>query len=70
MPDDFIKNHHGINIKYPASDQDKNAQKINEYIATLNRAKGKIRQMLIESDSSDDKSAIYTAVTQFKKTNE
>ena len=70
MPDDFIKNHDGINIKYPASDHDKNAQKINDYIATLDKAKDKIRQKLIESDASNDKAAIYTAITQFKKTNE
>ena len=70
MPDDFIKNHHGINIKYPTSDQDKNAQKINDYIKSLDRAKGRIRQELIVSDKSTDKTAFYTAVTQFKKTNE
>lgn len=69
MPDDFIKNHHGINIKYPTSDQDKSAQKIDDYIATLDKAKDKIRQRLIESDSSNDKMTLYTAITQFKKTN-
>ena len=70
MPDGFIKNHHGINVNYPTSDQEKNAQKINNYIATLNKAKDKIRQNLIASDKSNDKAAIYTAITQFKKTNE
>ena len=70
MPDDFIKNHHGINIKYPTSDQDKNAQKINEYIDSLDKAKEAIRQKLIASDKSNDKTALYTAITQFKKTNE
>ena len=70
MPDDFIKNHLGINIKHPTSDQDKNTQKINDYIATLNKAKNKIRQELIASDNSNDKTAIYTAITQFRKTNE
>ena len=70
MPDGFIKNHNGINIKYPASDHDRNAQKINDYIATLNKAKNKIRQELIASDNSSDKATIYTAMTQFKKTNE
>ena len=70
MPDDFIKNHHGININYPVSDQDKNAQKINNYIETLNKAKNKIRQELIALDKSNDKAAVYTAITQFKKINE
>ena len=67
MPDDFIKGHLGINIKYPTSDVNKNAQKIKQ---DFNKAKEKIRQQLINSDNSGDKSAIYTAITQFKKTNE
>lgn len=67
MPDDFIKNHCGINIKYPVSDQDKNAQKIAQ---DFNKAKEKIRQQIIASDKSDDKITLYTAMTQFKKTNE
>lgn len=67
MPDDFIKSHHGINIKYPTSDQDKNAQKIKQ---DFNKAKEKIRQQLIASDNTNDKSAIYAAITQFKKINE
>ncbi len=70
MPDDFVKNHDGINIKYPVSDYGKNAQKINDYIAKLDKAKTKIRQELITSDTSDDKIATFTAMTQFKKTNE
>ena len=70
MPDDFIKNHHGININYPTSDREKNARKINTYIATLNKAKNKIRQKLIAADNSGDKIATFTAITQFKKTNE
>ncbi len=61
MPDDFIKSHLGINIKHPTSDHDKNAQKITQ---DFNKAKEKI------SDKSDDKAALYTAITQFKKTNE
>ena len=67
MPDDFIKNHHGINIKYPASDQDKNAQKIKE---DFDKAKEAITRKLIESDISNDKIALYTVITRFKKTNE
>ena len=67
MPDDFIKGHLGINIKYPTSDVNKNAQKIKQ---DFNKAKEKIRQQLIASDNSDDKTALYTAITQFKKTNE
>lgn len=67
MPDDFIKNHLGINIKHPTSDQDENAQKITQ---NFNKAKEKIRQQIIASDKSDDKITLYTAMTQFKKTNE
>ena len=67
MPDDFIKNHHGININYPTSAIGRNAQKITQ---DFNRAKEKIRQKLIASDKSFDKAAVYTAITQFKKTNE
>lgn len=67
MPDDFIKNHHGINIKYPTSDPGKNAQK---FAQDFDKAKEKIRQQLIASDKSDDKTVFYTAMTQFKKTNE
>jgi len=67
MPDDFIKNHNGINIKYPASDQDKNAQKIKE---DFDKAKEAITRKLIESDISNDKIALYTVITRFKKTNE
>ena len=36
----------------------------------FNKAKEKIRQTLIVSDKSNDKTALYTAMTQFKKTNE
>ena len=67
MPDDFVKNHRGINIKYPTSDPDKNARKITQ---DFNKAKEKIRQELIAFDNSNDKAAVYTAMTQFKKTNE
>ncbi len=70
MPDNFIKNLNAINIKHPASDREKNAQKIYEYINALNKAKLKIRQNLIVSDNSNNKETVYTAITQFKKTNE
>ena len=67
MPDDFIKSHLGMNIKYPTSDHDRNAQKIAQ---DFNKAKEAIKQKIIESDNSNDKTALYTAITQFKKTNE
>ena len=70
MPDDFVKNHNGININYPTSDHEENARKINSYIATLDKAKNKIKQKIIASDNSNEKIATYTAITQFKKTNE
>ena len=70
MPDDFIKNQNVINIKHPVSDHEKDAQKIYKYISALNKAKLKIRQNLIVSDNSNNKETVYTAITQFKKTNE
>ena len=45
------------------SDLQKNIEK-------FNKVKEKIKQELIVSDKSNDKTAIYTALTQFKKTNE
>ena len=68
MSDNFIKNQK--NIKYPVSDQGGNAQKIHNYIYALNKAKSKIQQSLIISDNSNNKETLYTAITQFKKTNE
>ena len=70
MPDDFTKNHHGIKVNYPISDPRKNAQKINDYIAILNREKNKIKQQLIASDNSNNKTTIYAAMTQFKEKDE
>ncbi|MBR3148468.1 MAG: hypothetical protein IKF41_03975 [Alphaproteobacteria bacterium] len=67
MPDDFIKNHHGINIKYPTSDQDKNAQKIKD---DFNKAKQAIIRKIIQSDNSDDRTAVRAVMAQFRKTNE
>lgn len=67
MPDDFIKNHHGINLKYPTSDQDKNAQKIKD---DFNKAKQAIIRKIIQSDNSDDRTAVRAVMAQFRKTNE
>ena len=67
MPDDFIKNHHGINIKYPTSDQDKNEQKIKD---DFNKAKQAIIRKIIQSDNSDDRTAVRAVMAQFRKTNE
>ena len=39
-------------------------------IEEFNKAKEKIKQQLIASDKSTDKTALYTALTQFKKINE
>jgi len=39
-------------------------------INKIDKAKEKIRQQLISSDNSNDKIATFTAITQFKKTNE
>lgn len=36
----------------------------------LNKAKEAIRQKIISSDKSSDNNVIYTAITNFKKTNE
>lgn len=39
-------------------------------IEKFNRAKENLKQKLITSNNSNDKTAVYTAITQFKKTNE
>ena len=39
-------------------------------IKKIDNAKEKIKQKLILSDTSNDKIATFTAITQFKKTNE
>ena len=39
-------------------------------IEKFNQAKEKIKQKIIYSDNSNDKTTVYTAITQFKKTNE
>ena len=70
MPDDFIKNKKCLNLKYPVSDHGENAQKIHKYVDALNKAKSKIQQNLIILNNSDNKETVYTAITQFKKTNE
>ena len=68
MSDNFIKNQK--NIKYPVSDQGGNTQKIHKYVDALNKAKSKIQQNLIILNNSNNKETLYTAITQFKKTNE
>ena len=39
-------------------------------IEKFNQAKEQIKQKIIASDKSQDNSVLYTAITQFKKTNE
>ena len=39
-------------------------------IEKFNRAKENLKQKIITSDNSNDKTAIYSAMVQFKKTNE
>lgn len=50
---------------YPTNKSD-----LQKNIEKFNRAKEHIKQTIIASDNSNDKTALYTAITQFKKTNE
>ena len=43
---------------------------LHKNIEKFNKAKEEIKQRLIAADNSNDKTALYTAITQFKKTNE
>ena len=47
-----------------------NKTELQKNIEKFNRAKEHIKQQFIVADTSNDKTAIYTAITQFKKTNE
>ncbi|MBR5904807.1 MAG: hypothetical protein IKZ49_04765 [Alphaproteobacteria bacterium] len=45
-------------------------KKIKDSIKAFDAAKERIKNKLIESDKTADNSILYTAITQFKKTNE
>ena len=70
---EVLNNHHN-----PTKDQDKIARynELKKYFDikksedALNKAKEKIKQKIIASDKSVDNSVIYTAISNFKKTNE
>lgn len=63
---EFYRLHQELSNKhYSTTDSEKNS-KLNE----LEKAREKIKQEIIASDSSSDKSVLYTAITKFKKRNE
>lgn len=63
---EFYRLHQELSNKhYSTTDSEKNS-KLNE----LEKAREKIKQEIIASDNSSDKSVLYTAITKFKKRNE
>ena len=71
---DFYKNTHNNVLldkeNLPKKSQHYSNESIAENIKKFNQAKEKIKQEIIASDKSADNSILYTAITQFKKTNE
>ena len=57
-------------IRQNKSQKHYSTQDLQKNIEKFNKAKEKIKQNLIASDTSKDKTTLYTALTQFKKTNE
>jgi len=66
MSDDLTKLN--VNKNRLANAPDEN--KIKDSIKAFDAAKERIKNKLIESDKTPDNSVLYTAITQFKKTNE
>ena len=60
------------NQHYSTINPDKIARfnELQQSVQALNEAKEKIKQQMISSDNSSDNSVVYTAITNFKKTNE
>ena len=70
---EVLNNHHNPTkdpIKIARYNELKKILDIKKSEDALDKAKEKIRQKLIASDNVDDKTGLYTAITQFKKTNE
>ena len=64
MSDDFVKQNVEKNRLAKTPDD------IKKSVLAFDEAKEKIKQTIISSDTSKDNSVLYTAITQFKKTNE
>ncbi len=60
------------NQHYSTINPDKIARfnELQQSVQALNKAKEKIKQQMISADNSSDNSVVYTAITNFKKTNE
>lgn len=62
---EFYRLHQELSNKhYSTTDSEKNSR-LNE----LEKAREKIKQKIIASDNSSDKSVLYTAIAKFKKRN-
>ena len=70
----FYENTHNNILLYEKNLRKKSQHYSNESIIKniekFNQAKEQIKQKIIASDKSQDNSVLYTAITQFKKTNE
>lgn len=70
----FYENTHNKILLYEKNLHKKSQHYSNESIIKniekFNQAKEQIKQKIIASDKSQDNSVLYTAITQFKKTNE
>ena len=60
------------NQHYSTINPDKIARfnELQKSMQALNKAKEKIKQQMISADNSSDNSVVYTAITNFKETNE
>lgn len=60
------------NQHYSTINPDKIARfnELQQSVQALNKAKEKIKQQMISADNSSDNSVVYTAITNFKETNE
>jgi len=67
---EVLNNHHSPQNKINRYNELKKHFDIVKSENALNKAKEKIKQRMIESDKSPNNSVVYTAITNFKKTNE
>jgi hypothetical protein len=70
---EVLNNHHNPTkdpVKIARYNELKKILDIKKSEEALNKAKEKIKQKLIASNNPNDKAAVFTAITQFKKTNE
>ena len=70
---EVLNNHHNPTkdpVKIARYNELKKILDIKKNEDALNDAIEKVKQKIIKSDKSNDKTALYTAITQFKKINE